>query len=123
MKLSQVFTLPLLASRVVAIGPTSLASAIRTTVSKANIPGALAITAEKSAEFTTETLPQVIVQGAKWVAANPGAATAYGAAGVGLVVVAAPSVVAVPALGAVGFGPGGVVAGAFLLPIIRGYTS
>jgi len=81
------------------------------TVSNANIPGVLVVTAEKSGEFVKETLPQATVQGANWVAANPGTAAAYGAAGVGLVLLVAPASVAAPVLGAVGFGADGVIAG------------
>jgi hypothetical protein len=117
MRLSQVFPLPLLASGAGAIGPTSLVPAIRNTVSKANIPGVLAVAVEKFRELVTETLPQATIQGTKWVVANPGTAAKCGAAGVGLVLVAAPAVVAAPALGAVGFGADGIVAGVFPLSL------
>jgi hypothetical protein len=113
MKLPQ--TLTLLTSEVGAIGRTSLASSIRNTVSAANIPGVLAVAAEKSRELVTETLPQATVQGAKWVAANPGTAATCGAAGVGLVLVVAPASVAAPGLGVVGFGADGIIAGVFPL--------
>lgn len=114
MKFSQIFTL-LLTSEAGAISRTSLVSSIHNTVSKANIPGVLAIAAEKSRELVTETLPQATVQGAKWVAANPGTAASCGAAGVGLVLVVAPASVAAPGLGVVGFGVDGIIAGVFTL--------
>ena len=75
------------------------------------ITGVLAVAAEKSRQFITKTLPQVTVQGANWVAANRGTAATCGAVGAGLVLIAAPGAVVVPALGAVGFGANGVVAG------------
>jgi len=102
-------------SEVEAIGRTSLISSIHNAVSKANIPGVLAVTAEKSRELVTETLPQATVQGAKWVAANPGTTAVCGAAGVGLVLVIAPASVAAPVLGVVGFGADGIIAGVFPL--------
>ena len=114
MKLSQILTL-LPTRGVGAIGQTSLISAIRNTVSKANIPGVLAVAAEKSRDLVTETLPQATVQGAKWVAANPGTAATCGAAGAGLVLVVAPALVAAPGLGLLGFGADGIIAGVFLL--------
>ena len=113
MELSQTLT-PLLASEVGAIGQTYLVS-IRNTVSKADIPRILAVGAEKSRELVTENLPQATIQGAKLVAANPGTAAAYGAAGVGLVLVVAPGSVAAPVLGSVGFGADGIIAGVFPL--------
>jgi hypothetical protein len=115
MKLSQIL-IPLLASKVGAIDRTSLVSSIHDTVSKANIPGVLAVAAEKSGELVTETLPRAAAQGAKWVAANPGTAAA---AGVGLVLVAAPALVTAPVLGAVGFGANGIVAGVLALSFPR----
>ena len=102
-------------SEVGAFGRTSLISSIHNTVSKANIPGVLAVAAEKSRELVTETLPQATVQGAKWVAANPGTTAVCGAAGVGLVLVIAPASVAAPVLGVVGFGAYGIIAGVFPL--------
>ena len=115
MKLSQILTL-LLISEVGAISRTSLVSSTRKTVSsKANIPGVLAIAAEKSRELVTEILLQATVQGAKWVVANPGTAATYGAAGVGLVLVVAPASVAASGLGVIGFGADGIAAGVFTL--------
>ncbi len=73
--------------------------------------------AQKSTEFATETLQPAIVQGATWVAANPGKSASLVAAGAGLACIAAPALVAAPALGAVGFSSGGVVAG------LQSYTS
>lgn len=112
MRLSRILTL--LTCEVGAISLTSSltssVSSIHKTVTKANIPGVLAIAAKKSRELATETLPQVTVQGAKWVAANPGTTVAYGAAGVGLVLVVAPASVAAPGLAAVGFGADGIIA-------------
>jgi len=104
-----------LTSEVGAIGRTSLISSIHNTVSTANIPGVLAVATEKCRELVTETLPQATVQGAKWVAANPGTAATCCAAGVGLVLVVAPASVAAPVLGAVGFGADGIIAGMFPL--------
>ncbi|OCL14161.1 hypothetical protein AOQ84DRAFT_359153 [Glonium stellatum] len=66
---------------------------------KANIPKILAVVAEKSRKLIAGTFPQAAVQNAKWVAANPGRAATYGTAGVGLVLVAAPALVAAPRLG------------------------
>ncbi|WEW56040.1 hypothetical protein PRK78_001475 [Emydomyces testavorans] len=103
--------LTLLTSEVGAIGQTSVISSIRDTVSKADLPGILAVGAEKSRELVTETIPLATIQGAKWVADNPGTAAACGAAGVGLVLVVAPAAVAAPGLGVVGFGADGIVAG------------
>jgi hypothetical protein len=101
--------------RVGAIGQTSLVSSIHNTVSKANIPGVLAVAAETSKELVTEALPQATVQGAKWVAANPGTAATCGVAGVGLTLVVAPALATTPLLGAVGFGSKGIIAGLFTL--------
>jgi hypothetical protein len=111
MKWFKRLALTLLASGVGAVWPTSLVSATRNSVTKANIPGVLAVAANKSRRLVKETLPQATVQGANWVVANPGTAATCGAAGVGLALAAAPGVVAVPALGAAGFGANGVVAG------------
>ena len=113
MKLSLILTL--LTCEVGAISRASLVSSIHNTVSKANIPGVLAIAAEKSRELATETLPQATVQSAKWVAANPGTTVAGGAAVAGLVLVVAPASVAAPGLAAVGFGADGIIAGVFAL--------
>ena len=111
MKIFQILTL---INTVAATRPLSLVSTTRTTVSKANIGGVLAVTAKKSQEFALETLPRLTVQGAAWVAANPGTTAAYGTAGVGLLFITAPGLAAAPALGAIGFGADGIVAGRLL---------
>ena len=82
-------------------------------VAMANIPAALAVAAEKTKEFATESVPQATVQAYQACKANPGTAVACGVAGVGLLVVAAPGIVAAPSLAAAGFGANGVVLGVF----------
>ena len=107
------FPIHTLTSVVGAVGPMSAA---RSVVSEANVPGILAVVAEKSKGLVAETIPRATIQGAKWIAANPGTAAACGAAGVGLVLIVTPGLVAAPALGAVGFGAEGIVGGMFSSP-------
>ncbi|POS70753.1 hypothetical protein DHEL01_v210854 [Diaporthe helianthi] len=46
-----------------------------------------------------------------WVSANPGTAACLAGAGIGVTLIAAPMAIALPVLGAVGFGSGGIVGG------------
>jgi hypothetical protein len=103
----------------------SLLSSARNTLANANIPGILAVAAEKSREVVTAGLLPAATQGSQWVAANPGTVVAYGAAGgAGLVCLAVPALVVAPVLGAIGFTEAGVVAGKFVLySLVSGYKS
>lgn len=86
-------------------------TAAKNVASKANIPAALAAATERSKEFASESVPHAAAQAFQACKANPGTAVAYGAAGVGLLLVAAPAIVAAPALGFMGFGANGIVLG------------
>lgn len=108
MKLYQILTLT---SGVGAVWPAFLGSLTCNIESKANVPGVLAVAAEASREFATETLPHAIDQGAKWVVANP---FSCGGAVVGLLSMTAPGLVATPLLGAMGFGAEGIIASEFI---------
>lgn len=108
MKLYQILTLT---SGVGAVWPAFLGSSTCNIESKANVPGVLAVAAKASREFATETLPHAIDQGAKWVVANP---FSCGGAGVGLLSITAPGLVATPLLGVMGFGADGIVASEFI---------
>lgn len=96
-----------------ALNPASLISAS----SSAALAG---LTTTKNAVFkasmpATSTVTGSLSQGSLQVfracTANPGTTAVCGAAGVGLLAVAAPAVFVVPVLGAVGFGSNGVVLG------------
>jgi len=62
-------------------------------------------------------------QAASWIAANPGTAVGCGVAGVGVVMIATPGLVAAPVLGAAGFGAKGIVAGSTAAAIQSGMGS
>ena len=86
--------------RSAALGGLTLA---RSSVSKADVPGALAVVAQKSNAFIRNTFDAV--------KANTGTSVACSAISVvGLAIVLAPGIAAVPFLKAVGFGAGGIVA-------------
>jgi len=76
----------------------------------ANIPEHLTSAAEKAKVVASETLVPAAGQAAAWVAKNPGTAATCGVAGGALVVVAAPALVAGPALAGLGFGAQGIAA-------------
>lgn len=89
---------------------------------EANIPGALSMGADTVKHLTTDSAPQAAGQAVQWVSKNPGTTAAYGAAGLGLVAVAVPAVVASPALAAAGFGGNGIVGGRIRFPILNDWT-
>ncbi|PWI64363.1 hypothetical protein PCL_10532 [Purpureocillium lilacinum] len=54
-----------------------------------------------------------ILPAVKWAVSHPGTAATCGTAGLGMVLAVAPAAVATPALGALGFGTGGIVGGSW----------
>ncbi|GJC90556.1 hypothetical protein ColLi_13394 [Colletotrichum liriopes] len=82
-------------------------TATQRAISEAEVPDGLVNLACKTKELTLETTEQTY-QACK---VSPGMAAACGAVGVGLVIIAAPGIVAAPTLTAAGFGAEGVIAG------------
>ncbi|KAL0937820.1 uncharacterized protein CTRU02_207551 [Colletotrichum truncatum] len=92
-------------------------------VSNADIPAVLAAAGEKTKEFITESVPEATGQVYETCKANPGMMVACGTVGVGVLLVAAPAVVAAPGLAAAGFGAEGVVAGSAAAGVQSGIGS
>jgi hypothetical protein len=82
-------------------------------LSTANISAALATAAKTCKGYAVESFPQAALHTFQACQVNSGTAIAVGITGVGILLVAAPGTVAAPALAVAGFGPNGIVAGAF----------
>jgi predicted aconitase len=92
---------------------TALSTSVNTnkTAEASHISDHLASAGKNVMQFTSAHVGPAAEQATRWVIGNPGTAAMYGAAGLGLVAVAAPGAIATPALAAVGFGAHGPVGG------------
>ena len=88
-------------------------TAAQKAMSEANVSAAMAAAAKRTRDFAAESVPEATLLAYKACKTNPGTTVACGTAGVGLLMVAAPAILAAPSLAAAGFGAHGVVLGAF----------
>lgn len=77
----------------------------------AALPNSQRATSITATENGQEPAQGVASQATDWVSANPGTAACLAGAGIGVTLIAAPMAIALPVLGAVGFGSGGIVGG------------
>ncbi|KAK6077829.1 hypothetical protein SCUP515_04667 [Seiridium cupressi] len=123
MKPTSVLITACLAAHTQAVGTSGLIGSVRgaavasfhatkAAVEPAKIPEHFAKTGQQAKEIAGHAI--------EWTSKNPGAAAVYGLAGLGVVAVAAPAVIATPALGAAGFGAQGVVGGSLAAGVQSG---